>query len=65
MFAFPLQCDVSAQSLAGITLDPYVPYTIKAVDAALNGIEGARRTACPGLNFLCTGFINNDSELKS
>ncbi len=57
-----LQCDVSSQSLQGVELDPYVPYTIKAVDAVLNGIEGARRTSCPGLNSLCSGFINDESK---
>ncbi len=61
---FSRQCDVSKQSLEGSTLDPYVPYTIRAVDAVLNGIEGARRTAC-GLASLCAGFINNQSVYTS
>ena len=57
-----LQCDVSTQSLQSVVMDPYVPYTIKAVDAILNGVEGARATSCPRINSLCSGFMNNKSK---
>ncbi len=52
-------CDVSSQSLKDIALDENVPYTIKAVDAIVNGLENARASECLGTNNLCTGFINN------
>ena len=58
-----VQCDLATQSLKDVPMDPFAPYTIKAVDAVLNGIEGARRTSCPGINALCQGFINDESKL--
>ena len=56
------ECDTSTQSLEGFSLDTYVPYTIRAVDAVLKGIEAARYTQCPGTRALCSGFINNDAR---
>ena len=58
-----VQCDLATQSLKDVPMDPFAPYTIKAVDAVLNGMEGARRTSCPGINALCQGFINDESKL--
>ena len=60
---YPVQCDLTTQTLKDVHLDAFAPYTIKAVDAVLNGIEGARRTSCLGSNALCQGFINDESKL--
>jgi hypothetical protein len=54
-------CDDMQGSLGSTELDVYVPYTIRAVDAILNGIDKARREICHlSSDGLCDGLFKGE-----
>ena len=52
-------CRTELQSLDGVQLDTFVPYTIEAVDAILHGFVRASKKACPSNDLLCSTFIKD------
>ena len=56
------KCRTNLQSLEGVKIHSSVSYTIKAVDAVLNGIVRALKNGCPDNNPLCAGFVNSDRK---
>lgn len=52
------ECNVNINSLEDTTVDTYVPFAIKAVDALLAGIEDARATSCSQTQGLCSDFLD-------
>ena len=55
-------CNTTKQTLRDVQMDPFVPYTIKAVDAITKGIDDARKERCPNSNNMCTNFVNSPGK---
>ena len=52
-------CDVANQNLADIGEDPYVPFTLMAVDAIISGTKDASMQYCNGIH-LCSEMLNRE-----
>lgn len=52
-------CDVANQNLADIGEDPYVPFTLMAVDAIISGTKDASMEYCNGIH-LCSEMLNRE-----
>ena len=51
-------CDLNTQKVKDTEIDPYVPYTIIAVRAIIEGVFQAAKEACTGMYELCTYLMN-------
>lgn len=54
-------CNVTIQSLSDVGSDPYVPFTLMAVDAIIKATKDASEQYCNGIH-LCSELLNRDES---
>ena len=59
---FSRECNPDVESLENEEVDTYVPYTIRAVDTFLLGLEEARASQCSGTSSICNSFLNDPDK---